>query len=110
MTGTDTLTPLPESSKWADSTVPDTRCVFHALPKVRLASDADIVKCAFACKRAPTRRLASVVGDIATARDGEWRRGGRVSRTTQHDLAEAALSQPISRSAEYISDITEPPI
>jgi hypothetical protein len=63
---------------------------------------------AFACTRAPTRRLASVVGDITTAREGEWRRGGRVSRTTQHDPAEAALSQPISRPAESISDITGP--
>jgi hypothetical protein len=63
---------------------------------------------ACACTRAPTRRLASVVGDITTAREGEWRRGGRVSRATEHDPAEATLSEPISRPAESISDITGP--
>jgi hypothetical protein len=108
MTATDSLTPFPDSSMLAHSTVPETRCVFHKLPKVRLASYSDLVKCAFACMRAPTRRLASV-GDIATARKCEWRRGGRVSRAAQHDLGEAALSQPIAGPAESISDITGPP-
>jgi hypothetical protein len=34
MAATDTLKTLPDSSMSADSTVPDTRCVFHALPKL----------------------------------------------------------------------------
>jgi hypothetical protein len=74
MTVTVTLTRLPESSSCTDSTVPEARREFQALPYVRLVSDADMAKCAFAFTRAPTRRLASVVLCIVTARSDEWRR------------------------------------
>jgi hypothetical protein len=86
MTVTVTLTRSPESSSSTDSTVPEARREFQALPYVRLASDADMTKCAFAFTRAPARRSASVVLGIATARLGKWRRRFGAARVTQRDL------------------------